>query len=188
MDAALKSDLTKIVVEKLLIGAVILCLGIFTANRIEHFKSNQSFITEFNKLRVQKIGEVWEQVYVWEDLDEQNSAKVLQLTLHPGHINNNEDVKEMHSRMDALSNETAEKKHAVLAAANKNRFWIDEEQYAAITAYLKAAEDYRAALERTTYSSASMAPVSQQEVAALDADRRKKRATFSVIRAKLLRE
>jgi hypothetical protein len=186
MDKALKADLTKIVVEKLLIGAVILCLGMFTANRIEHFKSSQSFISEFNKLRVQKIGEVWEQVYVWEAVVEQNSARAWNILGKGGPTL--EDIRQTATELAGVADENIRKKNELLAAANKNRFWIGEEQYEAITDYVAVTERYQSELERATHPMQRDAAVSKDAALKLDAERKKKRATFLAIRAQMLRE
>jgi hypothetical protein len=182
MEKALKADPTKIIVEKLLIGAVILCLGIFTANRIEHFKSNQSFIMEFNKVRVQKLGEVWEQVYVWEALVQQNSERLNEILKGPS--SNLDEIRQMAAQMVAVSSETTQRKKEVMAAANKNRFWIDEDQYGAITAYLIETEKNITELAQPGQSKEAI----EQKKAQFDAARQKKRATFSAIRAEMLRE
>lgn len=64
--SSFKEDLIKILVDKLLVGLLLIIVGIWSTNLIERLKSERSFSAELAKIRAEKIAEVWEKVYLYE--------------------------------------------------------------------------------------------------------------------------
>ena len=177
-------EIAKIVIDRLLIGVVLVVLG-FLANRtIEKFKSEQTFVEELNKLRVQKIAEVWEKVYVFEataepmfKAREMTSDQIEEFMQGPL----SEKKMKVYRQKDADAVAPFEHaKQEALDLANRNRLWIGEDQYAAIRAYIDASEEYSFALHSIT--------ADKEAVEALRKKREEKRATIVQIRSALLKE
>jgi len=82
--------------------------------------ARRSFVDELNKMRVQRIGEVWER------LDE-NEFLIDRILANNARQDNNtdKDVDEIHRLI-----------HDDLAIISKNRFWLSDDKYSRIRTYL----------------------------------------------------
>jgi hypothetical protein len=82
--------------------------------------ARRSFVDEMNKMRVQRIGEVWEHL----DVNEFLIDKILANNSRQGN-NTDKDVEEIHRLIDDD-----------LAIISKNRFWLGDDRYSRIRTYL----------------------------------------------------
>lgn len=62
----LSHEIIKIVVDKLLIGLVLVVAALLASFLLEKFKADETFRSEMNLLRAQKIGETWESIFLAE--------------------------------------------------------------------------------------------------------------------------
>lgn len=62
-----QQEITLVIIEKLLIGVIILCAGLWINKELENFKNVSTFKKGINEKRVEKISEVWELVYVYQE-------------------------------------------------------------------------------------------------------------------------
>src|ERR1044072_1772751 len=94
-----KKELYKIVFEKFLIALILVIVGFFATRLVEEFKSKQSFHAELNKVRIQKIGELWEKVYLFASIDEKVFGNADSFDVHRySDIKTLEEFKEMEER------------------------------------------------------------------------------------------
>src|ERR1700674_963395 len=64
-----KREIFKIVLDKFLIGLLLVLAGYYSTIVVERFKGDVSLSGELNKVRAMKMGEAWEQVYRFEGLN-----------------------------------------------------------------------------------------------------------------------
>jgi len=109
----------------LLIGIVLALITSSLNNKIEDSKNRNAFISEFNKLKAQKIGETWEALNVYEAKTDMILQLKRELSNNMGKNPNNDErnYKKMTSLLDEVMNDS------VYYVTQKNRFWIDKEQY-----------------------------------------------------------
>lgn len=65
-DNRFKREIFKIILDKLLIGVLLVVVGVFANYIVEKYKFEEGFRTELNKTRVARIGEVWVNLYIYE--------------------------------------------------------------------------------------------------------------------------
>lgn len=108
-----------------------------------------SFVDEFNKVRINKLAEVWEKVYVYEAgvervMEQVNVAQLgnndglglhVQVRIPPG-----VDIATLHEQGERLHAE-------LLDTLNKDRFWVLDEDYLQIKKYADTTYDYYLAIE-----------------------------------------
>ncbi len=133
MDDQLKKELLKILVDRLLIGCLLVFAGLFANYLIEKYKFEEGFRTELNKTRVARIGEVWENLYVYE-------AAVDNLLDHFRNIvveskSEEEELRRRKKELPPLIKSHEQALTQFIVAKLKNRFWIDEDSYSDITEY-----------------------------------------------------
>ncbi len=131
IDDQLKKELLKIVVDRLLIGALLVFAGLFANYLIEKYKFEEGFRTELNKTRVARIGEVWESLYVYE-------AAVDNLVDHFRDIvveakSEEEELRRRKKELPPLITIHAQALAQLIVARHKNRFWIGEDTYSEMT-------------------------------------------------------
>lgn len=184
IDKKLKDELIKISVDKLLIGIILVILGNFSANLVEKFMSERSFSVQLNKIRVEKISEVWEKVYIYEcaieaaiqGLGNKPPNEPIEFSDQEVKRIVDEDVKffnKLFKQSNSLHSE-------LVALVNKNRFWLGEESYSEIQSYIKSTVEYLHAIEDK--------PVNEEKVRSLSEKREKSRASIKQIRDRLLEE
>ncbi len=180
----LKDELIKISVDRFLIGMLLILLGSFATNLVEKIKSERSFSTQLNRMRVEKISEVWEKVYLFESATE-TAIKGLRSKPpnEPREFSDTEAervleedrkfFRNLFRQSDSLYGE-------LINLANKNRFWLGEESYTEIQNYIANTQDYLYALEEK--------PMNEEKVQKLSGKREKSRVSIKQIRDKLLAE
>jgi hypothetical protein len=89
----------------------------------QELASQRSFSDELNKVRIQKIGEVWEQVDKNEVLLDSLLEQANKSSMSDNQKNQN---------VDAINNLIREDRVII----NKNRFWLDEQNYSRFQNYL----------------------------------------------------
>jgi len=180
----LKDELIKISVDKFLIGILLILLGSFATNLVEKIKSERSFSVQLNRMRVEKISEVWEKVYFYESATEaaikglrskppneplEFSDKEVERVLEE----DRKFLKKLFKQSDSLHSE-------LIDLANKNRFWLGEESFSEIQNYIESTVNYLYAIEDK--------PVNEEKAQKLSEKREKFRASIRQIRDKLLEE
>ncbi len=140
MSDSFKQDIIKILIDKLLIGVILIGSGFYVNAALEHYKSQQSFMSELNKVRVEKIGEVWEKLYEYEHANEDLYKKFLVTDISAIDL----------AGIEEMFNENVRKNSSlhsdVLGVMNKHRFWTGEETYNQILEYcnlIKNTQDER---------------------------------------------
>lgn len=106
-------------------GILLTIIGSFFNWQIEKSKIKNSFISEFNKIKAQKIGETWEALNVYEA----KADMILKLSKqfnddlgkNPKHDERN------YKKLTGLINEALS--DSIYYITQKNRFWIGDEQY-----------------------------------------------------------
>ena len=177
MNEELKKDLLKILVDKLLIGLILVVAGVFANNLVEKYKSEEGFRTELNKTRVARIGEVWEGLYIYEASVDNVLNHFTQIILE---TKNNEKL-ELERRQTELPPLIKTQQSALadlIASTHKNRFWIGEETYKEINNYIDILSDLI-----TAYSEYNV-----DKIAELDIRREELRRGVISTRDKLLGE
>ena len=54
------------IIDKLIIGLIVVMALYFGNKGLEQYKSNQSLVVEFSKQKIAKIAETWTHIYEWE--------------------------------------------------------------------------------------------------------------------------
>jgi hypothetical protein len=78
MGEFLESKLGLLIVDKLLLGLLLLVFGLWANRALEKFKGQLSFYSEINKQRVAKIASVWEAISSLEQLVGEARARAVQ--------------------------------------------------------------------------------------------------------------
>jgi hypothetical protein len=180
----LKDDLIKISIDKFLIGMLLILLGSFATNLVEKIKSERSFSIQLNRMRVEKISEVWEKVYLFESATETAIKGLRSKSLNEPREFSGEEaervVEEDRKFFKNLFRQSDSLHSDLIDLANKNRFWLGEESYSEIQNYIASTLDYLYALEDK--------PVNDEKVRRFSEKREKSRASIKKIRDKLLEE
>jgi hypothetical protein len=168
-DKAFRRDLIKIIVDKLLITLILTVVGLFAAVIVEKSKSRENFSAEVNKMRVEKIGEVWNKIYLYEAAIEDAHASVAEMDrkiqsgelilggpplptrIRPGHVSgaaaemlrwNKEYEKEYAERQAKIFEPSRTLQADLTDTMNRSRFWLGEENYRLIKEYVADTDGY----------------------------------------------
>lgn len=106
-------------------GGILVLLTFYLNNQIEKNKIQNSFRFEFNKVKVQKIGESWEELNILEA--ELEVAVRLQMENLKNGIYNKPFNKEDNPIISDLVKRVND--YGMLVRLEKNRYWIGEKQY-----------------------------------------------------------
>jgi hypothetical protein len=133
-NSSLKSEILKIVIDKLLIGAILLGLGFAANHMLEQYRNKESFKTELNKTRVAKIGEVWELLYTFEaDVDK----LVQEFTKIAVEAKSDQDqLKKQKEVLAPLATQGRKSLEKLVRTAKQDRFWIGDEMYNDVMSYI----------------------------------------------------
>lgn len=119
-------EIMKLVWIPLTLNAINTVLLIFLAfinfglnKNVEKFKINESFISEFNKIRAEKIGESWAEINEWE----------AQISMALEHFKKYMDTRQKQDSIFATDLIKKTTGYETLFKIEKNRFWIGEKQY-----------------------------------------------------------
>lgn len=142
--STLRKDLILILVDKLAIGLIVLVAALFANKVLESYKSDQAFDRLVAETRVQKIAEVWGELYRWEavanELIEKGGRTIL---VKHGHMKPEFGWSEesLEQRVTELAKRSQEMRLAFLDLIEKNRFWIGEAYYNATLKYYNFNQD-----------------------------------------------
>ena len=154
-----RREIIKIIVDKALIGILLVIVGFFSTNITEKLKTERSFSSELNKIRAQKIGEVWEKVYLYEaEVEAETQALISSAerfaestpTSTSTPRDYQEVVKEAENEIRKKMEEgkiPSEKAYRELKdLINKNRLWLGERSYSEVSEYISTTSDYSVAV------------------------------------------
>lgn len=125
-----QNPLVSVVVAFLLTGVVGVLLTDYYSGRQQELAARRSFSDELNKIRIQKVGEVWERI----DEDELAIDGLAEGILA-------EPSKDPDSKQEKY-NEIVKLVHTDLVMLNKNRFWLGEDTYDRTRGYLDRSIQY----------------------------------------------
>jgi hypothetical protein len=150
----LQFEIAKLVIDKVLIGLLIGLVAFVGSVLLERYKAKAAFHSELNKIRVARIAETWEKVYLLND----QIGRVLQMIgraanrrkqeafLNAGVLPADGQYMREAARIDIESREELTRvKERWLedlnASLQKNRFWLDQASYDAIRGYAEIVEE-----------------------------------------------
>jgi hypothetical protein len=180
---AFRRDIIKLVLDKLLIGGVILGLGLLGSHWIEKFKNREAFVSELNKNRVEKISEIWEKLYVYEPSLQSTINTLDSPPTRDPDLSDEEwemQVKQYYGRASEEQKKLGTIGEEIHSSIEAKRFWLNDEEYNNIRNYLEAAKEF--------VSAKSAHPPNAETIQKAQAKRDKLRATITSTRQKLLNE
>lgn len=166
----LKGDICKIVLDKGLFAIILVSLSLLVNHEIDRYRSELSVKKELNIRMAEKIGLVWENIYLTQDrtdvtmdsiVEEARKQGALRNKLDKGQISKGQfliEIKASGENVSKLSNSQANDFSTLRSIIEQNRFWLGEKQYSLATNYLKtflvvvpignkAYEDYKKKVE-----------------------------------------
>ncbi len=115
----MKEDIIKLVVDKLLIGLILVGVGFYVSSNLDKMKSDNELTKELAKIQAEKIGETWADIYLLEEKAGQfytyvfgtdtTFMKKIEQTIEQGEF-----------EQEAIK---------VFDKINRNRFWLGEENH-----------------------------------------------------------
>jgi hypothetical protein len=122
------------VIEKLVIGVVILLLGYLTNRAIERYRARSAFLAGYTDQHIKAISEAWRLIYRWDSAVR-------------GYIRyyHTVDPEERHDLLDDLLpaiEESRRRSRAVRTFVDENRFWLGEELYLRFVSYHNSLDPY----------------------------------------------
>ncbi len=167
--ASFKQEIFKIILDKFLIGLLLVIAAFFSTIVIERFKGDVSLSGELNKIRAEKIGDAWEQLYRYEGVNttlQKSIASFRQIDslndaaeqkkenwVPAREVGRSKGPVQVYDRkqalidamksMDELSTSSRGLYKDVIDTANKNRFWLGKDNYEQIVAYAALLDEYR---------------------------------------------
>ncbi|HEX8088174.1 MAG TPA: hypothetical protein VF762_04935 [Blastocatellia bacterium] len=140
---------------------------------LKDLESGRSFADELNKIKLTKIAEVWEKVYLYEASVEEVMRQVKVSSNAPLEgdvvLSEGQGLKAAYDQSKALRKEAID-------ALNRNRLWLEDDSYYKLKEYADIIFDY--------YFSAQ----SKQDFQAWEAKRAAARVSIGLIRDKMLRQ
>jgi len=133
IDDKLKEELFKVLLDRLLIGALLALTGLFANYLIEKYKFEEGFRTELNKTRVARIGEVWENLYVYEAAVDNLVDRFRDIVVEAK--SEEDELRRKRNELPPLIEIQEQALAQLIAASHKNRFWIGEDTYSEMTSY-----------------------------------------------------
>lgn len=134
-----RQEIFKIILDKLLIGILLVGAGIFANFLIEKYKFEEGFRTELNKTRVTRIGEVWENLYIYE-ASVDNVVDQFRIIVTEAE-SDEEELTRMGNELFPLIDVQGQALTNLVATTHKNRFWIGEETYFEVIDYTNVLEE-----------------------------------------------
>lgn len=138
-DNQFKREIFKIILDKLLIGVLLVVAGVFANYIVEKYKFEEGFRTELNKTRVARIGEVWENLYIYEASVDNVVDQFRTIVIEEK--SDEEELKRKKKELPPLIEIQGQALTNLIASSHKNRFWIGEETYLEIINYTNILED-----------------------------------------------
>ncbi|EGR1298344.1 hypothetical protein QNE82_001466 [Vibrio alginolyticus] len=157
----IKHDVIKNLIDKLIIGAIVGTAALYAAHLFEESKSVNSAYVEFNKTKIMKLAEVWEQAYllnsslhVYEDFyksvdeDIKSELKNMQQQIRDGVLPKQAELtvlnaekritRDFKKKLPALTQKHLKPFNDIL---NKNKFWLDPEHLTPLLEYSKVVNE-----------------------------------------------
>ncbi len=106
-------------INTLILGGALVFITFLLNNKIEKSKVEESFISEFNKVKAQKIGESWAELNEWE----------AQISIQLYHYKNYMDKPNKQDSIFTYDLLNKTKGYEKLFKIERNRFWIGEKHY-----------------------------------------------------------
>ncbi|MCG9599273.1 hypothetical protein L1D15_21520 [Vibrio sp. Isolate25] len=198
---AIKYDVVKSLIDKLFIGAIVSAAAFYAAHLLEENKSINNAYVEFNKTKVMKLAEVWEQAYLlntslhlyddyYKSVDKEIKSKLIKMQ---------QQIKDgVPAKQAELTVLNAEKtiardfKRQVLVLnqkhlkpfndiLNKNMFWLEPEHLTPLLEYSKVVNEIARTASLTNEAS-------KQRVKVLRAKADEYSKTINDVRDQLLRQ
>jgi hypothetical protein len=138
-DPKLLHDLTITIVDKLLIGILLLLAGFVVNRALERFKSREAFLSEYSKRHVDTVSTSWSLLYAWE-LEIKDSVRFL-MTMHDDNL--------LYEELIPIVDRCRQASLEIRRYVETNRFWLGEEIYARFKAYYNDLESYIDAVARS---------------------------------------
>jgi hypothetical protein len=147
----------------------------------QELSREHAFFDELSKMRVQRIGEVWEHVYLYEAAIQESDAAFKAA----GRSSLGSKAGDEKWKQAGLARQrSTESKGRLKDALDKDRFWIGEDLYAQIQEYVHISEVLAAQIQ----GGATITEQERQNQGSLREKADNLRATFHRIRNELLRE
>jgi len=135
-------EILKIILDKLLIGALLVIAGLFGNQFLENYKSNLALRNEISKIQAQKFGEVWEKAFYNGTTVIKFAYKLIEVkekALADQQLKSDEDKKawiisEIRPEYDMISLRLKETEEA----AARNRFWLGDCGHDQVAGYSNA--------------------------------------------------
>ena len=151
------------ILDKFLIGGLIVLLGYYVNSALERFKSELRLKDEFRRQRNKHVGEVWSSLYAWD------SAVISLVTSAAKAIKGGElqsrsqELKQLELRSKRLMEEAKEK-------AEANVFWIGIAEYNRVIKYQNALVEYMEAFASDDLNALKKAETKRDRVRRLYSD------------------
>ncbi len=147
-----KQELIKILIDKLLISIILLFVGLYIHYQVEDYKSKQSLIFKLNETRIQKIADVWEQLYLYEKANNDLYYDIQQT------VSNKFSAEKIEQNQRAVLIKIELINENFINVLNRNRFWIGEAQYIDLAKYATLLKE-RSEMRNEVYSALALAVV-----------------------------
>ncbi|HFQ4941803.1 TPA: hypothetical protein ACGUTZ_004357 [Vibrio vulnificus] len=197
----IKYDIVKSLIDKLFIGAIVSAAAFYAAHLLEENKSINNAYVEFNKTKVMKLAEVWEQAYLlntslhlyddyYKSVDKEIKSKLIKMQQQI-----KDGVPAKQAELTVLNAEKAiarDFKRQILVLnqkhlkpfndiLNKNMFWLEPEHLTPLLEYSKVVNEIARTASLTNEAS-------KQRVKVLRAKADEYSKTINDVRDQLLRQ
>ncbi len=169
-----KYDILKIILDKFLIGVLIIIIGLYGNSILENQKQSLSFNNDLSKIQAQKIGDVWELLYIFEASTDSLIRQVATIDIETTSIE--ERNERIISEVTGLATKNSKLYDDLIEKTVMNRFWLGEIQYNSVKDYSALLIEY---LEEYAKNNLS-------RIKSIDAERSIKRENIQSIRNSLL--
>ncbi|ELA9085335.1 hypothetical protein KIP00_22570 [Vibrio sp. B513a] len=198
---AIKYDVVKSLIDKLFIGAIVSAAAFYAAHLLEENKSINNAYVEFNKTKVMKLAEVWEQAYLlntslhlyddyYKSVDKEIKSKLIKMQQQI-----KDGVPAKQAELTVLNEEKTiarDFKRQILVLnqkhlkpfndiLNKNMFWLEPEHLTPLLEYSKVVNEIARTASLTNEAS-------KQRVKVLRAKADEYSKTINDVRDQLLRQ
>ncbi len=132
-----KTNWTEFWLDKLVIVAIFLIAGFFLNLRLERVKSDLSFYNDINKMRVEKVAEVWGKLDMYHAISEDHYQR-MQYPLTGTVQEREKQVEAWNKETEAISLIYKDLRDTI----EKNSFWLGEDAHNQIIEYMKVTHEY----------------------------------------------
>lgn len=143
-------ELLKIVIDKFILAAILVFIGLLAKQTLEVYKFDLAFENEIRANRADKIGEVWQELYRFEELTDKFSRSVIDTR---NAAMSNDDLSTEDEKRNWIvtqlkeTSEQYQEMHANLQEiAYSNKFWLGDEHFTKCADYTNALGNYYGAV------------------------------------------